>query len=150
MSRLFLPLLANQFDVLELLWQEIHRYGPRRDRFSAANRQNRTNPIEIPWRNSCKIATAAKSDTPGCRNLLGSCQYEFRALDLSTTSGTHDLNPSIKRKPCGFMQSCLFLVLSYLQCILVYLLQYLKDTINIILQTTTKYAVLCENMVTQI
>ena len=96
MSRLFLPLLANQFDVLELLWQEIHRYGPRRDRFSAANRQNRTNPIEIPWRNSCKIATAAKSDTPGCRNLLGSCQYEFRALDLSATSGTHDLNPSIK------------------------------------------------------
>ena len=48
------------------------------------------------------------------------------------------------------MQSCFFLVLSYLQCILVYLLQYLKDTINITPQTTTKYAVLCENRVTQI
>ena len=48
------------------------------------------------------------------------------------------------------MQSCFFLVLSYMQCILVYLLQYLKDTINIIPQTTTRYAVLCENRVTQI
>ena len=92
-SRLFLPLLANQFDVLELLWQEIHRYWPKRDRFNAAYRQNRTNPIEITWRNSCKIATAVKSDTPGCRNLLGSCQYEFRALDLSATSGTHGPKP---------------------------------------------------------
>ena len=63
-SRLFLPLLANQFDVLELLWQEIHRYRPKRDRFNAANRQNRTNPIEITWRNSCKIATQRPNLTP--------------------------------------------------------------------------------------
>ena len=56
----------------------------------------------------------------------------------------------VTRKPGGFMQSCFFLVLSYLQCFLVYLLQYLKDTINIIPQTTTRYEVLCENRVTQI
>ena len=43
-----------------------------------------------------------------------------------------------------------FLVLSYLQCFLVYLLQYLKDTINIIPQTTIRYEILCENRVTQI
>ena len=92
-SRLFLPLLANEFHVLGTLWQEIHRYWQRRDRFNAANRQNRTNPIQIAWRNSCKIATAVKSDTPACRNLLGSCQYEFRALDLSATSGTHGPKP---------------------------------------------------------
>ena len=45
------------------------------------------------------------------------------------------------------MQSCVF------PCIvkfLVHLLQYLKDTINIIPQTTTKYVVLYENWVTQI
>ena len=51
------------------------------------------------------------------------------------------------RKPGGFMQSCVF------PCIvkfLVHLLQYLKDTINIIPQTTTKYVVLYENWVTQI
>ena len=45
------------------------------------------------------------------------------------------------------MQSCVF------PCIvkfLVHLLQYLKDTINIIPQTTTKYLVLYENWVTQI
>ena len=53
----------------------------------------------------------------------------------------------ITRKPGGFMQSCVF------PCIvkfLVHLLQYLKDTINIIPQTTTKYVVLYENWVTQI
>ena len=48
------------------------------------------------------------------------------------------------------MQSCFFLVLSYLQCFLVYLLQYLKDTINIIPQTTIRYEILCENRVIQI
>ena len=51
------------------------------------------------------------------------------------------------RKPGGFMQSCVF------PCIvkfLVHLLQYLKDTINIIPQTTTKYGVLYENWVSQI
>ena len=51
------------------------------------------------------------------------------------------------------MASCravFFLVLSYLQCFLVYLLQYLKDTIDIVPQTTTRYEVLCENRVTQI
>ena len=51
------------------------------------------------------------------------------------------------RKPGGFMQSCVF------PCIvkfLVHLLQYLKDTINIIPQTTTKYVVLYENWVSQI
>ena len=51
------------------------------------------------------------------------------------------------RKPGGFMQSCVF------PCIvkfLVHLLQYLKDTIDIIPQTTTKYVVLYENWVTQI
>ena len=51
------------------------------------------------------------------------------------------------RKPGGFMQRCVF------PCIvkfLVHLLQYLKDTINIIPQTTTKYVVLYENWVTQI
>ena len=45
------------------------------------------------------------------------------------------------------MQNCVF------PCIvkfLVHLLQYLKDTINIIPQTTTKYVVLYENWVTQI
>ena len=64
------------------------------------------------------------------------------------TPGTE--HKKITRKPGGFMQSCFFLVLSYLQCFLVYLLQYLKDTINIIPQSTTRYAVLCENRVTQI
>ena len=43
-----------------------------------------------------------------------------------------------------------FLVLPYLQCFLVYLLQYLKDTINIIPQTTKRYEILCENRVTPI
>ena len=97
MSRLFLPLLVKEFHVLGTLWHEIHRYWSRRDSFNTANRQNRTDPIEIPWRNSCKVATAVKSDTPVSRNLLGSCQSEFRALDLSATSGTHDLNPSIEK-----------------------------------------------------
>ena len=56
-------------------------------------------------------------------------------------------NQSTTRKPGGFMQSCVF------PCIvkfLVHLLQYLKDTINIIPQTTTKYVILYENWVTQI
>ena len=97
-SRLFLPLVASQSHVLGTLWQEIHRYWQGRDRFNAANRQNRTNSIQIAWRNSCKIATAVKSDTPACRNLLGSCHSEFRVLDLFATSGKHDLNPSLKRK----------------------------------------------------
>ena len=79
-SRLLLPPVANEFHVLGTLWQEIYRYWQRRDRFNTANRQNRTNPIEIPWRNSCKIATAVKSDTPACRNLLGSCHSEFQGV----------------------------------------------------------------------
>ena len=56
-------------------------------------------------------------------------------------------NQQTTRKPGGFMQSCVF------PCIvifLVHLLQNLKDTINIIPQTTTKYVVLYENWVTQI
>ena len=63
------------------------------------------------------------------------CNHTFRENPIST------------RKPGGFMQSCIF------PCIvkfLVHLLQYLKDTINIIPQTTTKYVVLYENWVTQI
>ena len=91
-SRLFLPLVASEFHVLGTLWQEIYRYWQRRDRFKAANRQSRTNSIEITWRNSCKIATAVKSDTPACRNLLGSCHSEFRVLDLFATSGTSGLH----------------------------------------------------------
>ena len=51
----------------------------------------------MQWRNSCKVAIAAKSDTPVSHNLLGSCQSEFRVLDLSATSGTHALNPSIEK-----------------------------------------------------
>ena len=96
-SRLFLPLVASEFHVLGTLWQEIHRYWQRRDRFSTHIWQNRTNSIEITWRNSCKIATAVKSATPACCNLLGSCHSEFRVLDLFATSGKHDLNPSLKK-----------------------------------------------------
>ena len=92
-NRLYLPLLVNEFHVLGTLWHEIHRYWQRRGRLNTAKRQNRTNPIEIPWRNSCKVATAVKSDTPTSRNLLGSCQYEFRVLDLSATSGTPGPKP---------------------------------------------------------
>ena len=92
-NRLYLPLLANEFHILGTLWQEIHRYWQRRDSFNTANRQNRTNPIEIQWRNSCKVAIAAKSNTPAGRNLLGSCQSEFRVLDLSATSGTPGPKP---------------------------------------------------------
>ena len=97
-NRLFLPLLANELHVLGTLWQEIHRYWQRRDSFNTANRQNRTNPIEIPWRNSCKVAAAVKSDTPASRNLLGSCQSEFRVLDPSAIKGTGTLNPSMKER----------------------------------------------------
>ena len=59
----------------------------------------------------------------------------------------HKLKQNTTRKPGGFMQSCVF------PCIvkfLVHLLQYLKDTTNIIPQTSTKYVVLYENWVTQI
>ena len=96
-SRLFLPLVANEFHVLGTLWQEIYRYWQRRDRFNTANRHNRTNSIEITRRNSCGIAIAVKSDTPACRNLLGSCHSEFRVLDLFAISGKHDLNPSLRK-----------------------------------------------------
>ena len=96
MSRLFLPLLANQFDVLELLWQEIHRYGPRGVHVIAAYWLPRNESMQNAQKYSCKVTIAAKPHTPGYHYLLGSCQYEFRALDLSATSGTHDLNPSIK------------------------------------------------------
>ena len=97
-NRLYLPLLAHEFHVLGTLWQEIHRYWQRRDSFNTANRQNRTNPIEIQWRNSCKVAIAVKSDTPASHNLLGSCQTEFRVLDPSAIKGTGTLNPSMKEK----------------------------------------------------
>ena len=68
-------------------------------------------------------------------------------LYTSKTHGHESYPQKITRKPGGFMQSCVF------PCIvkfLVHLLQYLKDTINIIPQTTTKYVVLYENWVTQI
>ena len=79
-SRLLLPLVVNEFHVLGTLWQEIYRYWQRRDRFNTTNRQHRTNSIEITRRNSCGIATAAKSDTPACRYLLGSCHSEFQGV----------------------------------------------------------------------
>ena len=64
-----------------------------------------------------------------------------------------EINIQIKDQQESQVASCravFFLVLSYLQCFLVYLLQYLKDTINIIPQTTIRYEILCENRVTQI
>ena len=79
-SRLLLPLVVNEFHVLGTLWQEICRYWQRRDRFNTANRQHRTNSIEITRRNSCGIATVAKSDTPACHYLLGSCHSEFQGV----------------------------------------------------------------------
>ena len=45
------------------------------------------------------MTIAAKPHTPGYHYLLGSCQYEFRALDPSATGGTHTPttpNPSIE------------------------------------------------------
>ena len=93
-SRLLLPLVASQSHVLGNLWQEIHRYGPKRDRFNATYRQNRANSIEITWRNSCKIATAANLTPLVAATYLVLANLNFRALDLSATSGTHVLNPS--------------------------------------------------------
>ena len=78
-------------------------------------------------------------------------RYCKKICDLKKEGDDKQTTLKSTRKPGGFMQSCFFfLVLSYLQCFLVYLLQYLKDTINIIPQTTKRYAVLCENRVTQI
>ena len=44
-------------------------------------------------RETQRLTRMHKPHTPGYHYLLGSCQCEFRALDLSATSGTHDPKP---------------------------------------------------------
>ena len=93
------------------------------------------------------LESVQKATPPSTKMVFLGILLDSESQTLSIDSESYKF---ITRKPGGFMQSCFFLVLSYLQCFLVYLLQYLKDTINIIPQTTTRYAVLCENKVTQI
>ena len=54
-------------------------------------------PLKYQGKNSCGVAIAVKSNTPVYHHLLGFCQSEFRVLDLSATSGKHDLNPSLRK-----------------------------------------------------
>ena len=76
---------------------------------------------------------------------------KLRRTYKSYTDRYHDQIDKIKQESqVASCRAVFFLVLSHLQCFLVYLLQYLKDTINIIPQTTIRYEILCENRVTQI
>ena len=82
-------------------------------------------------------------------------EYELKFKNLEDQQvrekqGQEEIHKDNLNKKVASCRAVFFLVLSYLQCFLVYLLQYLKDTINIIPQTTIRYEILCENRVIQI
>ena len=119
-SRLLLPLVVNEFHVLGTLWQEIDRYWQRRDRSSTADRQHRTNSIEITRRNSCGIATAARTDTPACRYLLGSCHSEFQGVGPVCHKWSTRPKPWPKRNKkinVGYLQCYTRIVSGYYYCV---------------------------------
>ena len=98
-SRLFLPLLANQFDVLELLWQEIHRYWQRGASLNCRRlvsqehphaKKHRKAPVKLPLRsNLAPLVTSTYLDLANLNSGRWTCLPQV----AHTT-----LNPSIERE----------------------------------------------------